>query len=772
MEYIGLTQEQVDQVIRQGKTNNSKTTSSRSYKDIFRENIFTPFNFLLGGLAIVVGLLGVSPINMLFFIAMLANLLIGIGQEIKAKLTLDKLAITMAPRAIVIRDGQDKNILTSHIVEGDLIKLKRGDQIAVDGQIIASNMLQVNESLLTGEAEPVSKKIKQEVLSGSFVVSGNGIMRATKVGEQAYAAELARKAKQFRRASSELIEATNIILKWIAKAMVIIAPVLIIGQIANGRNDIKQAILHAVAALVGMIPEGLVLLTSTAFMIAIVRLARQRMVVQQLPAVETLARTDYILLDKTGTLTDGTMHCYKIIENEPTSLDTKKVLATMAARDKEAPTNRAISDFIGGKKLFKIDNEVPFDSSRKWSSVTINEHVFILGAPEIILDSKKRALYKDIEKYTKQGSRVLVLVETKDSVTIDSIPVKLDSKVIAIIVIQEKIRETAADTLAYFKKQAVNIKVISGDSVDTVAAIAKKVGLETSSFDARRLPDFSKEPDKFADIIKKHGVFGRVLPEQKQEIVKALQMNGAVVAMTGDGVNDALALKQADLGIAMENGSDATKAVASVVLLDSEFSGLPRLLLEGRRVVANIERVANLFIIKNVYVAILALMTSLFGFVYPFLPAQMTVISTLSIGIPAFFLAFAPNKRIYKPGFLKRVLHFAVPTGAIIAMTMFIGYIWLNQTESSLMIIGTSISMIVMLIGVTVLMILAHPWNIWKLALIASCLGAYIGYLVTPITAKIFSLQFEPRTFYIIAILALVASTLIVYLQRRHKTTI
>ena len=769
--FFGLSSDEVRQRIKDDLTNESPNKSSRSLADILRANILTRFNALLTILAVAVIMIDHSPFNALFGLAMVINSGVGIFQELRAKRTLDRLAILSAPHVIVIRDGRKQEIAVEEVVQGDLIKLQLGDQVVADGEILDSQELEIDESLLTGESDPIIKNPDDQILSGSIVVAGGGIMRATNVGAASYSSKLTREAKKFQRTSSELIISTNRLLKWISWMLVIVAPILVLGQLRLDLDNWHEAIIHATAAIVGMIPEGLVLLTSAAFMLAAITLARRKVLVQQMPAVETLARVDTLLLDKTGTLTEGNIRFEALIDVSETEREQiGRVLAAMSRRSR-SPTNDALADALKKVKPFDVSGEVAFSSARKWSSITVRgggkstpKH-WILGAPEVLLKDKRSILYSKISCIARKGKRILVLMSSEQTPVLDKLP-RMRSH--GIVVLSEKIRDDAARTLRYFAEQNVNIKIISGDSPLTVGAVAEAVGLtDVRTFDARKLPNPEKHAKKFAQIIATHNVFGRVQPEQKRQIAAALQAEKHVVAMTGDGVNDALALKKADLGIAMNSGSAATKAVAEIVLLDNKFSELPRVLAEGRRVIANIERVANLFIIKNVYSLMLALAVTVAGLTYPYLPAQMTVISALTIGIPAFFLALAPNKQLYRPGFLKRVLEFAIPVGVIGAAAMMINYVLVINSGAQLEVASTSTSIILILIGLSVLVCLARPIKGWKLGLIAGMASIFTAILLMPSLARLFKYQVDlailPQAF----VIAAAAIALIVLLSRK-----
>ena len=771
--FTGLSDAEVQRRTRDGLVNTSTDKSSRSLVDILRSNIFTRFNAILATLAVVVIIIDGSPFNALFGMALIINSAIGIFQELRAKITLDKLSILNAPTVRAVRDSKTVEITVESVVKGDYVRIRLGDQIVADGEILDAEGLEIDESLLTGESDPIFKKAGDTVLSGSIVVAGKGVMRADKVGAQSYSAELTAKAKRFKRASSELVDGTNKLLRWISWLLVLVVPLLLFGQLRLDLGDWQQAVVHSTAAIVGMIPEGLVLLTSTAFMLAVIQLARRKVLVQQMPAVETLARVDTLLLDKTGTLTEGDIKFDAVVLVDTDSRQAVDLaLATIASRA-NSPTNTAISRALDKIKPAPFDREIAFNSGRKWSAIEIGGTKWLFGAPEVIFaTSKKDQLFKKAQTIASEGKRVLALVRIEswpdESYAIPSF------QPAALVVLSENIRDDAGQILQFFREQQVDIKVISGDSPLTVAAVARRVNMgEVSVFDARDLPDPRKSATsqtKFNRIIKKHNVFGRVQPEQKRLICAALQDSGRVVAMTGDGVNDALALKKSDLGIAMNSGAAATKAVAEIVLLDNKFSSLPSVLAEGRRVIANIERVANLFVIKNVYSLLLALSVTVAGQVYPYLPSQMTVISVLSIGVPAFFLALAPNQQLYRPGFLTRVLKFAIPVGFIAATSMMITYLLLDYRGAPMTVIGTSVSITMMMIGMSVLVSLARPLRGWKLGLIAACVTAFVMIISVPSIASHFRYELDFATLPITMLIGGIGAAL-VWLIRREQTS-
>lgn len=753
----GLTQAEVDQRIAKGLVNDTGQQTSRSLKDILRANVFTRFNALLGVLFIIVLSVG-SPADALFGLVVIINSAIGIVQELRAKRTLDKLAILHAPVAHALRDGKKQTLPVSQVVLDDMLEIATGDQIPADGIILESAGLEVDEALLTGESDPINKTKDAKVLSGSMVVAGNGFMKTTAVGKEAYAYKISSQVKKFSRTKSELVDGTNKLLGYISWIILIVAPLLVWGQIVNSGNTWQEALVRSTAAIVGMIPEGLVLLTSMAFLIATIVLARKKVLVQQLPAVEGLARVDVICLDKTGTLTED-----RIIFKELILLDKKldkrikQVLAAFAQKP-DSSTLIALNDVFTDNAV-AISSNVPFSSARKWSALTQrNGDSWVLGAPEIVLANKDKIARAQADEIANSGHRVLCLLHSKEMPNKEYLPKNM--KPVALIVFAEKVRDDAKETLEFFATQGVKLKIISGDNPKTVGAVARAVGVAVQSepFDARMLPEDMQE---LARVMKEKDIFGRVNPDQKRAMVKALQANGHVVAMTGDGVNDALALKDADIGIAMSSGSQATKAVAELVLLDNKFSHMPRVLAEGRRVIANIERVANLFLTKNVYSLFLALVITLSALPYPFMPRHMTVLSALTIGIPAFFLALAPNNRRYIPGFLPRVLKFAIPVGSLIAILIFTSYLLIRGDGGSPELASTVASSVVMIVGVWVLLCLARPLALWKVGLVAAMVVAFAFLINFSFSQELLSYALDGKYLSLTLTLGLVGCVLV-----------
>ncbi|WP_168170444.1 MULTISPECIES: HAD-IC family P-type ATPase [unclassified Pseudonocardia] len=723
--------------------------TSRSTFAIVRANVLTPFNGLLFVLFLLIVATGRWQ-NGLFGLLIVANTTIGVVQEVRAKRTLDRLAVVNAPHARVVRDGVVSEIGVGDVVADELIELRSGDQVAADGVVLWAAGLEVDDSLLTGESDPIHKEPGDGVRSGSVVVTGRGRFRATAIGPDAYATRLTVEAKKFTKVSSELVGGTNMLLRWISVMMLIVAPLLVWSQFRSPDTHTWQdAVTGTVAALVGMVPEGLVLLTSLAFMLGAVSLARRQTLVQELPAVEGLARVDVVCLDKTGTLTHGDIVFDRLVM--PTGADplaeaeVREALALCAAGLDKNPTTAALAAVFDNGSWQRTGG-VPFSSARKWSAVTTRGHgTWVLGAPEIVFPGEYTdPLLARAGQIAAQGHRVLVLAMTHTTTHAtpagqegQQLPEALKAR--ALVVLGERIREDAEATLCYFTEQGVSLRVISGDNPHTVGAVAVAVGLPgithaTDAVDARTLPE---DQDELAAILQEKVVFGRVTPQQKRAIVGALQKRGHIVAMTGDGVNDTMALKDADIGVAMGNGAPATRAVAQLILLDGRFAHLPDIVAEGRRVIANIERAANLFVIKNAYALLIAIVAIATSAAYPLAPIQLTLISSLAIGIPGLVLALAPNHRRYVPGFLPRVLRLAIPIGILIGAAAYAGdrtIRWLEPT-GGLTAGQTVATTTALLASLWALTLFTRPFNTWKLALVGAL--ALIGtvILATPTLA-------------------------------------
>ena len=750
-EVAGLSTEQVAERVARGQTNDAPDPHSRSLASIIRANTLTWFNALIGSMWVVMWF--VAPFqDSLFGFVIVANSLIGIVQEWRASRALAKLSVIGEVRPLVRRDGTDVEVRPAEVVLDDVVILRPGDQLVVDGDVIAADGLEIDESLLTGEADPVDKSIGDLAMSGSFVVAGSGMYVATRVGRDSFAAGLTEQAKKFTQTRSEL---RDDIAKFIRLASFLIPPVGIILLISQLRanQSVDDAIRGTIAGVVTMVPEGLVLLTSIAMAVAVVRLAQRKVLVQDLPAVEVLARVDTVCVDKTGTLTEPGM-AVTDVEVLDGSVDVDSALAAMGASEESPnPTLQAVAQAYANPTWSMVEG-IAFSSARKWSAATFRDHgTWLLGAPEVILGESDRAVADRAQVLASQGSRVLLLARsTGPAPDADAGPGA--STPAALVVIDQRLRSDAAETVSYFLEQDVAIKVISGDNPATVGAIAEQAGVPHAAepLDAREL---TEDPALLEEPIDSHSVFGRVTPAQKQAMVGALHLRGRTVAMTGDGVNDVLALKQADLGIAMGSGAAATRAVAQLVLLDNKFAVMPRVVAEGRRVLGNIERVADVFLTKTFYATIISAFIGLSVLLtlssngqpleFPYLPRHFTLISSLTIGIPGFFLALMPNTERFRPGFLRRVLLFAVPAGVICAAAGLGTYLVVLSVGEPLADARSAATVALFVVAFAVLVHSARPLNLLRMAVCAAMLLSFVVVLVVPWLSNFFAVYLQPE---------------------------
>jgi cation-transporting P-type ATPase E len=789
----GLTSAEVQERIAAGRTNVAPPTGGRTTWDIVRSNTFTFFNGILGVLFVVMMIFG-NWRDALFGWVIVINSGIGIYQEMRAKLVLDRLNLLTAPAAKVIREGQAQDVPIAEVVLDDVVRVAVGDQIVADGDVLVSRDLELDESLLTGESVPVQKGVGAELLSGSFVVAGSGVFVTTAVGSDAYAQRIAGESKRYQRLHSDLVSGINGFLRVIAVGILPVAAIMIWAQFRMDAT-VQEGVTNTVAALVAMIPQGLVLMTSIAFAVAAVTLARRKVLTRELPAVEGLARVDVLCIDKTGTITEPQPAFERVELVDGFAGDggppgvappadgregveagaaaaaggvaaggtdaghealVLQVLGAIAATASHAnSTLTALGEAIPAPAGWTVEESVPFASARKWSAARLaGRGSWVLGAPEIVASdadtSGARARDRAAE-VANEGLRVLLLSHTDAHLQGETLPDGLTP--VSLVILAERVRQDAPETLAYFRKEGVQIKVISGDNPATVATIAAKAGVEGAdrAVDARYLPAGGEE---LADMMDRNTVFGRVNPDQKAAMVEALQRHGHTVAMTGDGVNDVLALKKADIGIAMGTGTAAAQAVSQLVLVDSRFATLPGVLAEGRRVTANIERVAHLFLNKTVWAALLAIAVAIVATSYPILPRHLTAIDGLTIGVPAFFLALAPNFRRFVPGFAYRVARFVLPTGFLSAVAMLVSFLTLRELGATLPQAQTMEVIIFATIGLRVISVVERPLRGWRLGLVLAIVGVYIVGFWWRFTAGFFAVVW-PTDWVVILVAAI-----------------
>lgn len=659
--FQGLTQAEVEERIADGQVNAIQDSSNRSVKDIVMGNTLTFFNFInIVLLALVLSVRSYK--NMLFIFIIIANTLIGIFQEIKAKITLDKLKILTVSHVDVIRDGVKKSITVSELVKDDVILLKSGGQIPADG-VILDGEVDVNESLLTGESDSIHKTCGSKVLSGSFVTSGKAMCLLTEVGHDCYMEKLSSEAKQFKRYKTELQRNLDTILKFISIIIVPLGIILFAKQYWISGSTYEQAALDTVAAVLGMIPEGLVLLTSVALALGAVRLARRSTLVRELFCIETLARVDTLCLDKTGTITEGHL-CVQGEESVKEDVDLEQLMGRMvAALGDENETFQALRQHYKRNQSTNTKLVLPFSSERKFSGVVFEgEGTYLMGAYQFIFPQADPAVLEKIAEYASQGLRVLTIAHSPNEMT--DYTLAEDFEIVGFVFMTDVVRKNAPDILGYFEEQGVDLKVISGDDPVTVAAIAARAGLK----DADKYIDATTihTDEEMEDAILKYSVFGRVTPKQKQQMVRLLKQNGHTVAMTGDGVNDVLALKDADVSIAMASGSEAAKNTANLVLLNSDFASLPHIVNEGRRVINNIKAAASMFLIKTGFSVLTALLTIIVGQNYPFQPIQLSVINGCAVAIPTMLLQLEPSFQKVNKHFFREVLRMSMPAAITI----------------------------------------------------------------------------------------------------------
>ena len=683
----GLNSEQVNSRIKEGLVHKDTTVPTKSIREIIFTNVFTPFNFLNFGLAFCILLAG-SLKNLLFIGTVFFNMFISIFQEIRAKKIVDKLSLLDQSKVVVIRNSERIEIDKEEIVLDDLISIKTGDQVVVDSYVKEGELL-VNESFITGEDKPVEKKTGDLLLSGSLIISGNATVKVEHIGENNYTSKISKDAKYLKKLNSELMISLNRVIKSISVCIVPVGILLLIGQFNIPGTSFNDAVINTVAALIGMIPDGLILLTSTVLAVSVIRLGRLNVLVQELYCIETLARVDVLCLDKTGTITEGYMEVAKYVLEKNTDEEEFLEIVNRYVRTMidYSPTMKAI------EKTFKKDNGIPFEyvklnpfsSERKYSSIELEDVTYYLGAYDFILDTKKPRY----DEYSKEYRTILVAKQEKGKKIVP----------LGVILVQDKVRDSAKQNIDYFKKQGVTVKVISGDNPVTVSNIAKRVGID--GYD--KYVDCSKLETREAlkEAYLNNTIFGRVKPNQKKELILLIKELGHTVAMTGDGVNDVLALKEADCSIAMASGSEASRNVSQLVLMDSNFDSLPHVVAEGRRTVNNISRSASLFLTKTMYTMLLVISVLLLSYNYPFKPIHLSLMNLITIGVPSFVLALEPNKNRIQGSFLSIVIMRALPISltifTIILLNLIIGerFLLSNDEISTVSVLLTTIIMLI-----------------------------------------------------------------------------
>ena len=722
----GLTSRQVQEHRLHGWTNRAVEPPSKTTKEIVHENVFTYFNLIFVILAVLLCLVG-SFRDLTFLPVIIANTLIGIVQEIRAKQVLDKLTMLNAPHATVVRDGKRSVIDAENLVIDDIVIFKAGNQVCADA-VVSAGEVQVNESLLTGEADEITKRKGDRLMSGSFIVSGQCHARLDKVGADSYISKLTLQAKEMQDGEqSEMIRSLDKLVKCVGVAIIPIGLVLFSQAFFFQHDGFRESVTSMIAAVIGMIPEGLYLLASVALAVSSVRLAQKKVLLHDMKCIETLAQVDVLCVDKTGTITENTMKVMDVIETDEYDKDEMEPLRTMigdfaAAMTKDNITMAAVKEYFTTTSGKKALARTGFSSATKYSSVTFEDGAYVLGAPEFVLKEKYGDYAEEITEHASTGARVLVF-GTYDG-EIDGNPLDRAVTPLGFVLLANPIREAAKETFEYFAEQGVEVKVISGDNPITVSNVAKQAGIKNAEkyVDASML----ENEGELRKAVLRNTVFGRVTPAQKRKFVRILKEAGHTVAMTGDGVNDVLALKDADCSIAMASGSDAAAQASQLVLLESDFSCMPQVVLEGRRVVNNIQRSASLFLVKNIFSFLLSLISVVFMFTYPLEPSQVSLISMFTIGVPAFFLALEPNKNIIKGHFLTNVFLKALPAAltdalAVGALVIFGRTFGVDSTD-----ISTAATMLLAIVGFMILYKISAPMNKIRAGILGGCIAGLL----------------------------------------------
>ncbi|WP_455760466.1 HAD-IC family P-type ATPase [Eshraghiella crossota] len=715
-EFNGLTAAEVNARIEAGKINIADDSSDRTTGKIIRDNLLTYFNLIFLVITVLLCIAGAFR-DLTFLPIIIGNILIGIVQELRAKKTLDKMKILNAGHAVVIRDGKRQKVTAEELVIDDLVWLSSGDAICADS-VVVSGEITVNESMLTGEADGIVKKENEELLSGSFVVSGEGYARLTRVGNDSYISKLTNEAKALKKGEeSEMIRSINMFVKVIGIIIIPMSVILFVQAFVFRNASFRTSITSMVASIIGLIPEGLYLLTTLALAVSMMKLAKDKVLLHDMKSIESLARVDVLCVDKTGTITKPEMTVTEIVscDDSMNEVFTDYVMSSIDNNATAVALKKYLNDnnVMNGKRT--ASKVYPFNSTVKYGAMAFNDDYYVLGAPEFIIKTGFNNLKDEISQYTTKGYRVIVLAKA-ESLTKDGV---IDGEILPLgfVVLANEIRDNAVETFTYFKEQGVAIKVISGDNPATVSEVARQAGIEN----AEKYVDASTLTDNLmiSEAIAKYTVFGRVTPKQKQQFVKALKMQGHTVAMTGDGVNDILALKDADCSVAMASGSEATAQAAQIVLLDSDFSRMPEIVLEGRRVVNNVQRSASLFLVKNIFSLLLTIFSTVLMISYPLMPSQVSLISMFTIGIPGFLLALEPNKSRIKGHFLGNVLLKALPAGLTdffaVSALVICGHVFnIPSTD-----IATASTLLIAVVGFMIMIKISHPFNKFKYGILA-----------------------------------------------------
>lgn len=715
-EFNGLTAAEVNARIEAGKINIADDSSDRTTGKIIRDNLLTYFNLIFLVITVLLCIAGAFR-DLTFLPIIIGNILIGIVQELRAKKTLDKMKILNAGHAVVIREGKRQKVTAEELVIDDLVWLSSGDAICADS-VVVSGEITVNESMLTGEADGIVKKENEELLSGTFVVSGEGYARLTRVGNDSYISKLTNEAKALKKGEeSEMIRSINMFVKVIGIIIIPMSVILFVQAFVFRNASFRTSITSMVASIIGLIPEGLYLLTTLALAVSMMKLAKDKVLLHDMKSIESLARVDVLCVDKTGTITKPEMTVTEIVscDDSMNEVFTDYVMSSIDNNATAVALKKYLNDnnVVNGKRT--ASKVYPFNSTVKYGAMAFNDDYYVLGAPEFIIKTGFNNLKDDISQYTTKGYRVIVLAKA-ESLTRDGV---IDGEILPLgfVVLANEIRDNAVETFTYFKEQGVAIKVISGDNPATVSEVARQAGIEN----AEKYVDASTLTDNLmiSEAIAKYTVFGRVTPKQKQQFVKALKMQGHTVAMTGDGVNDILALKDADCSVAMASGSEATAQAAQIVLLDSDFSRMPEIVLEGRRVVNNVQRSASLFLVKNLFSLLLTIFSTVLMISYPLMPSQVSLISMFTIGIPGFLLALEPNKSRIKGHFLGNVLLKALPAGLTdffaVSALVICGHVFnIPSTD-----IATASTLLIAVVGFMIMIKISHPFNKFKYGILA-----------------------------------------------------